>query len=294
MANVAGIAHEAPVAEITEEDVDRVVAINLKGTLFGCQAAMRAMKESGGGSIINVASASIDIGAPNYGLYAMTKAAVAQLTMSLTWEAGRHGIRVNTIAPGATVTPFTARHAYEPDGTLNQAAYDEFVQRMRNISPLRQVGEAMDQVPAAVPGLRRLPVLHRSGVAGQRRAGHRPLRPTTVQSTARAHRRCAAGPRRRPLLGAPGGLECAGSADCRRRGSLVRACPGAGLTVGRCTRHESSAPVARSRLERSRVLPDMASSCGTRPRVTSAVGRRRSGHADDATPVGGRLATTPS
>jgi 3-oxoacyl-[acyl-carrier protein] reductase len=145
MANVAGIAHEAPVTDITEEDIDRVVSINLKGTLFGCQAALRAMKESGGGSIINVASASIDIGAPNYGLYAMTKAAVAQLTMSMTWEAGRHGIRVNTIAPGATVTPFTARHAYEPDGTVNQAKMDEFVQRMRNISPLRRVGEALDQ-----------------------------------------------------------------------------------------------------------------------------------------------------
>lgn len=143
MANVAGIAHEAPVADITEEDVDRLVDINLKGTLFGCQAAMRAMTD--GGSIVNVASASIDIGAPNYGLYAMTKAAVAQLTMSLTWEAGRNGIRVNTIAPGATVTPFTARHAYEADGTLNEAAYDEFVTRMRNISPLRAVGEAMDQ-----------------------------------------------------------------------------------------------------------------------------------------------------
>lgn len=103
------------------------------------------MKDDNGGSIINVASASMDIGAPNYGLYAMTKAAVAQLTMSLTWEAGRHGVRVNTTAPGATVTPFTARHAYEADGTLNQAAYDEFVQRMRNISPLKAVGEAMDQ-----------------------------------------------------------------------------------------------------------------------------------------------------
>ena len=145
MANVAGIAHEAPIIDITEEDVDRVVGINLKGTLFGCQAAIRAMKESGGGSIINVASASMDIGAPNYGLYAMTKAAVAQMTMTLVWETGRHGIRVNTIAPGATVTPFTSRHAYEADGTVNQAKMDEFVQRMRNISPLKRVGEAIDQ-----------------------------------------------------------------------------------------------------------------------------------------------------
>lgn len=150
-ANVAGIAHEAPVAEITEEDVERLLAINFKGTLWGCQAALRAMqvtsddKPAAGGSIVNVASTSIDVGAPNYGLYAMTKAAVAQLTMSMTWEAGPRGIRVNTIAPGATVTPFTARHAYEPDGTVNQDRYDAFVQRMRNISPIKQVGEAMDQ-----------------------------------------------------------------------------------------------------------------------------------------------------
>lgn len=150
-ANVAGIAHEASVADITEQDVERLLAINFKGTLWGCQAALRAMQVTGddkpdsGGSIINVASTSIDVGAPNYGLYAMTKAAVAQLTMSMTWEAGPRGIRVNTIAPGATVTPFTARHAYEPDGTMNQERYDAFVQRMRNISPIKQVGEAMDQ-----------------------------------------------------------------------------------------------------------------------------------------------------
>ena len=60
MANVAGIAHEAPVADISEEDLDKLLAINLKGTIFGCQAAIPAMKASGGGSIINVASSSID------------------------------------------------------------------------------------------------------------------------------------------------------------------------------------------------------------------------------------------
>ena len=146
MANVAGVAHEAKVVDFTEEDVDRILAINLKGTLWGCQAAVEKMVELGnGGSIINTASASMDIGAPRYGLYAMTKAAVAQLTMTLVWEVGKHGIRVNTIAPGATVTPFTARHAYNEDGSLNQEAYDEFVNRMRNISPIKQVGEAQDQ-----------------------------------------------------------------------------------------------------------------------------------------------------
>lgn len=145
VANVAGVASQGDVVDITEEELDRVLAINLKGTLYGVQAAIRAMRDQGSGSIVNVASASIDVAAPGYALYAMTKAAVAQLTMNAAWEAGRHGIRINTIAPGATVTPFTARHAYREDGTVDPARMDAFVERMRNISPLRVVGEAMDQ-----------------------------------------------------------------------------------------------------------------------------------------------------
>jgi 3-oxoacyl-[acyl-carrier protein] reductase len=145
VANVAGIAMDGLIKDATEEQFDKVMAINAKGTLFGCQAALRVMSEQGSGSIINVSSTAVDTPAPKYGLYAMTKAAVAQLTMTLAIEAGRYGIRVNTIAPGATITPFTARHAYNPDGTLNPEAYDMFVDAMKKISPLRIVGEARDQ-----------------------------------------------------------------------------------------------------------------------------------------------------
>lgn len=143
--NVAGIAMDGLIKDATEEQFDRVMAINAKGTLFGCQAGLRVMSEQKSGSIINVSSTAVDTPAPKYGLYAMTKAAVAQLTMTLAIEAGRYGIRVNTIAPGATITPFTARHAYNPDGTLNPEAYEMFVDAMRKISPLRIVGEAIDQ-----------------------------------------------------------------------------------------------------------------------------------------------------
>ena len=143
--NVAGIAMDGLIKDATEEQFDRVMAINAKGTLFGCQAALRVMSDQGSGSIINVSSTAIDTPAPKYGLYAMTKAAVAQLTMTLALEAGRYGIRVNTIAPGATITPFTARHANNPDGTVNPEAYEMFVDAMRKISPLRLVGEAIDQ-----------------------------------------------------------------------------------------------------------------------------------------------------
>lgn len=145
MCNIAGIAGDGMLIDVTEQDVDQLVSINVKGTLFGCQAAVRAMSGQGSGSIVNVASAAIDIAAPSYGLYAMTKAAVAQLTKTLALEVAKEGIRVNTLAPGFTVSGFTTRHLYEEDGTLNQEKYDAFVDQMRKRSPIGLVGEPIDQ-----------------------------------------------------------------------------------------------------------------------------------------------------
>ena len=145
MCNVAGVPADGPLGELSETELDRVIAINLKGTLFGCQAAVRAMTPRGGGSIINVASGAIDRAVPNYGLYAMTKAAVTQLTQTLATEVGNAGIRVNVIAPGATLTKFSERHLRRPDGTLDPARYDAFVAAMKGMSPLGLVGDPLDQ-----------------------------------------------------------------------------------------------------------------------------------------------------
>jgi 3-oxoacyl-[acyl-carrier protein] reductase len=145
MCNIAGIAADGVIADATEEALDRAITINVKGTIYGCQAAIRVMVPQGSGSIINVSSAAIDAPAPTYGIYAMTKAAVAQVTKTLALEVGRHGIRVNTIAPGFTVTAFTSRHLYEPDGSMNQEKYDAFIQQMQKLSPLKRVGEPEDQ-----------------------------------------------------------------------------------------------------------------------------------------------------
>ena len=145
MANVAGIASDGALVEATEAELDKVIAVNLKGVLFGCQAAIRVMKPQGSGSIINVSSTAIDTPAPSYGVYAITKAGVAQMTKTLAFEVGRYGIRVNTLAPGMTVSGFTARHIYEPDGSINQERYDAFVGRMKKLSPLGIVGEPLDQ-----------------------------------------------------------------------------------------------------------------------------------------------------
>lgn len=145
MCNVAGIPSDGPLDVLPEAEFDRVMAINVKGTLFGCQAAIRAMAPRKQGSIINVASAAIDLAVPNYGLYAMTKSAVAQLTQTLAVEVGERGIRVNTLAPGATVTQFTQRHMKDADGTIDPARLETFLQSMRAQSPLGIVGEAIDQ-----------------------------------------------------------------------------------------------------------------------------------------------------
>jgi 3-oxoacyl-[acyl-carrier protein] reductase len=142
--NVAGVPADGPLAQVSEAEFDRLLAINVKGTLFGCQAGVRAMTPRGG-SIINVSSAAIDLAVPNYGLYALTKAAVAQLTQTLATEVGPAGIRVNALAPGATLTKFTERHLRRPDGTLDPQRLEAFVAAMKARSPLGLVGEPLDQ-----------------------------------------------------------------------------------------------------------------------------------------------------
>ena len=67
------------------------------------------------------------------------------MTQTLALEAGPLGLRVNALAPGATLTAFTRRHLRAPDGTIDAARLDGFVNAMRARSPLGRVGEAIDQ-----------------------------------------------------------------------------------------------------------------------------------------------------
>ena len=103
------------------------------------------MAARGGGSIINVSSGAIDLPVSGFGLYAITKAGVAQLTHSLAQEVGDRGIRVNVLAPGATITNFTKRRLKNADGSINQESYDQFVGSMESMSPIGRVGESEDQ-----------------------------------------------------------------------------------------------------------------------------------------------------
>lgn len=143
MANVAGVGFAKPVADITEEDFDRLMAVNLKGVLFGCQAALSVMVPRRSGVIINVASTVIDSPAPGQALYGMTKSGVTFLSKVLAAEAGPHGIRVNVVAPGATPTNFGAyRYA---SGQVDPEQEAKFQDAMRQMTPLGFLGEAVDQ-----------------------------------------------------------------------------------------------------------------------------------------------------
>lgn len=104
--NCAGVYSMQPMMEVTEAEYDRVLSINLKGLFFVSQAAARYMIEANrGGAIVNIASAAGR--RPSIGsiAYSASKAAVISMTQGMAQELGRHGIRVNAIAPGAVETP---------------------------------------------------------------------------------------------------------------------------------------------------------------------------------------------
>jgi p-cumic alcohol dehydrogenase len=93
---------------ILEEDWDAAMAVNVKGIWNCCKAAVPAMRQSGGGSIVNIASLAATYGMPFALHYTTSKAAVIGLTRGLARELGRDSIRVNAIAPSAVMTEGTA------------------------------------------------------------------------------------------------------------------------------------------------------------------------------------------
>ena len=92
------------VDEVSEEDWDRAIALNLKHQFFAAQIARRSMRELGGGAIVNFSSTAWMIGVARLSVYSAAKAAIVGLTKSLAREFGPDNIRVNAIAPGAVIT----------------------------------------------------------------------------------------------------------------------------------------------------------------------------------------------
>ncbi|MDQ3398183.1 MAG: SDR family NAD(P)-dependent oxidoreductase, partial [Deinococcota bacterium] len=109
MVNNAGAGVAATTPDTTEEDWQRVIDVNLKGTFLGMKYAIPAIRESGGGSVINMASIASLVGLPDRAAYCAAKGGILALTRAAAIDHVAEGVRVNCIAPGTVDTPWVAR-----------------------------------------------------------------------------------------------------------------------------------------------------------------------------------------
>jgi NAD(P)-dependent dehydrogenase (short-subunit alcohol dehydrogenase family) len=108
LVNNAGTNVPEPFLEVSEDNLDRMLAVNVKGVFLVAQAAARRMVERGeGGSIINISSQMRHVGAPRRTVYCATKHAVEGLTKAMAVELAPHKVRVNSVAPTFVETPMT-------------------------------------------------------------------------------------------------------------------------------------------------------------------------------------------
>lgn len=105
--NCAGINQRKPIAAVTDDDFETIVAVNLRAAFFLSQAAYPIMRAQGGGKIINIGSLTSFIGLGSVSVYGATKAALTQLTKTMAVEWAKDNIQVNCLAPGFMLTPLT-------------------------------------------------------------------------------------------------------------------------------------------------------------------------------------------
>ncbi|MEW9673543.1 SDR family NAD(P)-dependent oxidoreductase [Ammoniphilus sp. 3BR4] len=129
--------------ELTEEDWDLVMGVNMKGTFLVSQAAVAVMKENKRGSIINLSSVTANKGMKTVNAaYAASKGGIASFTRKLAYDVGQYGIRVNAIAPGSIVSGERMKKLHDENA--------EFVRRFREELVIGFVGEPIDIAHAAV------------------------------------------------------------------------------------------------------------------------------------------------
>jgi NAD(P)-dependent dehydrogenase (short-subunit alcohol dehydrogenase family) len=133
--NNAGVEQPVtPSTDVTEALFERVIAINLKGTFFGCKHAIPALLRNGGGTIVNNSSVSAFANVGGNISYAASKGAVMSLTRVLAIEYARRNIRVNAINPGVIDTDMNRRNKARADDP------DAVEERWRQITPLGRMG----------------------------------------------------------------------------------------------------------------------------------------------------------
>lgn len=120
LVNNAAMRNYATVANATAEEWQSVVNVNLIGTASYCRAALPLLRRSGSGSIVNVSSCYAVTGRKGMGIYDATKAAQLALTRTLAHEEAVHGVRVNAVCPGSTLTDFHVAKAESAGKSVEQ------------------------------------------------------------------------------------------------------------------------------------------------------------------------------
>ena len=150
MGNIAGIPQTSLIVDTTEQMMDDLFAINLKGVFFGVKHALNAMIPQKRGNIVNVSSGIIDFtGTASSALYGMSKAAVAMLGKTAAAEGAPHGVRVNTIAPGVVITGFSEHNWRDAEGREIPGRREAYIQAAEEYTPLGLVGHP-DHVAHAI------------------------------------------------------------------------------------------------------------------------------------------------
>ncbi|MFI5623399.1 SDR family NAD(P)-dependent oxidoreductase [Nocardioides sp. NPDC051685] len=145
LCNAAGIFIDVLPSRPSEADLDRVMDVNYKGTLYTCQAVVAQLRSRGvGGTIVNLTTGGLDKPLPTQFAYLASKAAVLELTRCLALDVGADHIRVNAIAAGYVDTPMIRRNAMDVDGTIDAEKWRQTREGYASLSPLGLVGEPDD------------------------------------------------------------------------------------------------------------------------------------------------------
>ncbi|MBW4564462.1 MAG: SDR family oxidoreductase [Mojavia pulchra JT2-VF2] len=128
LVNNAGIAFYQPITQVTDQEFDKILAINVKGTYFACQQAAQQMAE--GGRIINFSSSTTAMMLPTYSAYVATKGAVEQITRVLAKELGTKRITINAVSPGPTDTEL-----------FREGKTEEQINRLAQMAALGRLGD---------------------------------------------------------------------------------------------------------------------------------------------------------
>ena len=139
LVNNAGIFKAADFLDITEEDFDAVLRVNLKGAFLMGQAAARAMASTGAGAIVNMSSVNAVLAIPSIASYNVSKGGINQLTRVMALALVDKGIRVNAVAPGTIATELAARAVLTSE---------EAKARILSRTPMRRLGQPSEVADA--------------------------------------------------------------------------------------------------------------------------------------------------